>query len=96
MLPGLSNDFILPVLLSLLVVLILIVIIGSLYRRNVFLTDEDLIRSMIEGEIMTLKASLRLKDKTTNPETKALATATIENTENNIRYFRNYITGSKG
>lgn len=89
-------DLIFPILLALLIVLVLIIIVGSLYRRNVFITDEDLIRSMIEGEIMTLRASLRLKDKTTNPEIQSLAISTITNTEENIRHLRNYILPTKG
>lgn len=89
-------NLILPILVALLVVLVLIIIIGTLYRRNVFITDKDFIRSMIEGEIMTLRASLKLKETTTNPELRNLAETSITSAEENIRRLRNYIVPPKG
>lgn len=56
-------EVLLPLLVALIIVLICIWAIGFFYRRDIFLTDNDHLRTMIEGEVVSVRAARRLLDK---------------------------------
>ena len=63
-------DYLIPILIALMIILVLIWFVGYFYRRDFFIGTDDHLRSMIEGEVMSVREARRLLEKN---RTKPLA-----------------------
>lgn len=66
------------------IVVILILVIGWVFRRGFLVNDRSLVQYFLESQVNSISAARMLQQKTTNPQLKSLADNYIAEMENRV------------
>lgn len=84
-------DIVIPILIALAILSVLIWVIGIMYKRHTFITINDQLRSMIEGELASILTARRLLESNPSPELDSYLNDYINQAEARIIQLRNQI-----
>lgn len=84
-------EVVVPILIALSILFFLIWLVKSLYNHHVFITVNDQLRSIIEGEIAAILTARRLLESGPRPELNAFLTNYIDQGETRILQLQHQI-----